>query len=222
MRTKALLLTAALSAAGVATSMAQAVYSVNAVGYVNTVVQPGFNLISNPLKASDNTIANLFKGVPADTTVYKYNGTSFIIAAYDGDVGAFGPPDAAATTVVPGEGVFIKNPTQNPFTITFVGEVAQNSAPGTPLSHAIPKGLSIQSSEVPQAGTASDLKLVGAADDTLYQYNTTTHKYDISSYDADEHAWGPPLSPLKVGEAFFYKSALGGTWTRDFNVNTAP
>jgi len=220
MRTKALLLTAALSAAGVATSMAQAVYSVNAVGYVNTVVQPGFNLISNPLKASDNTIANLFKGVPADTAVYKYNGTSFIIAAYDGDVGAFGPPAAAATTVVPGEGVFIKNPTATPFTITFVGEVAQNSAPGTPLSHAIPKGLSIQSSEVPQAGTASDLKLVGGADDTLYQYDTTTHQYKISSFDGDVGAWAPALGTLKVGEAFFYKSALGGTWTRDFSVNT--
>jgi len=219
MRTKALLLTAALSAAGVATSMAQAVYSVNAVGYVNTVIQPGFNLISNPLKASDNTIANLFKGVPPDTAVYKYNGTSFIIAAYDGDVGAFGPPAAAATTVVPGEGVFIKNPTQNPFTITFVGEVAQNTGT-TPLSHAIPKGLSIQSSEVPQAGTASDLKLVGAADDTLYQYDTTTHSYKISAYDGDVGAWGPALSPLKVGEAFFYKSTLGGTWTRDFSVNT--
>ena len=47
MRTKTLLLTAALSAAGIASSMAQ-VYSVNAVGYVNTPLVTGFNLISNP------------------------------------------------------------------------------------------------------------------------------------------------------------------------------
>ena len=216
MRTKALLLTAALSAAGVATSMAQAVYSVNAVGYVNTVVKPGFNLISNPLTATDNSIANLFKGVPVDTAVYKYiPGTGFAIAQYDGDVLAFLPASAAALTVVPGEGVFIKNPTATDFTITFVGEVSQGS-----LSHATPKGLSIQSSEVPQSGTAADLGLVGAADDTVYQYDTTTHGYKISSFDGDTLAWAPALGTLKVGEAFFLKKAAAGTWTRTFSVNT--
>jgi len=220
MRTKALLLTAAFSAAGVATSMAQAVYSVNAVGYVNTVIHPGFNLISNPLKATDNTIATLFKGSPVDTAVYKYiPGTGFAIAQYDGDVLAFLPASAAALTVVPGEGVFVKNPTAADFTITFVGEVSQNQGT-TKLSHAIPKGLSIQSSEVPQAGTAADLGLVGSADDTVYQYDTTTHGYKISSFDGDTLAWAPPLGTLKVGEAFFFKSALGGTWIRDFNVNS--
>jgi hypothetical protein len=219
MRTKALLLTAALSAAGVATSMAQAVYSVNAVGYVNTACPPGFSLISNPLKATDNAISTLFKGVPADTVIYKYNGTTWVGATFDGDVLAFLPADAAAQTVVPGEGVFIKNPTATAFTITFVGEVSQNPAAGTPLSHAIPKGLSVQSSEVPQAGTADSLGLVGKADDALYQFNTTTQAYATYSYDGDVGAWGPPLASLKVGEAFFYKSVLGGTWTRDFNVN---
>jgi len=216
MRTKALLLTAALSAAGVATSMAQAVYSVNAVGYVNTVVKPGFNLISNPLTATDNSIANLFKGSPVDTAVYKYiPGTGFAIAQYDGDVLAFLPASAAALTVVPGEGVFVKNPTATDFTITFVGEVSQGS-----LSHATPKGLSIQSSEVPQSGTAADLGLVGAADDTVYQYDTTTHGYKISSFDGDTLAWAPALGTLKVGEAFFLKKAAAGTWTRTFSVNT--
>jgi len=216
MRTKALLLTAALSAAGVATSMAQAVYSVNAVGYVNTVVKPGFNLISNPLTATDNSIANLFKGSPVDTAVYKYiPGTGFAIAQYDGDVLAFLPASAAALTVVPGEGVFVKNPTATDFTITFVGEVSQGS-----LSHATPKGLSIQSSEVPQSGTAAELGLVGSADDTVYQYDTTTHGYKISSFDGDTLAWAPALGTLKVGEAFFLKKAAAGTWTRTFSVNT--
>jgi len=221
MRTKALLLTAALSAAGVATSMAQAVYSVNAVGYVNTVVHPGFNLISNPLTATDNSIATLFKGVPVDTAVYKYiPGTGFAIAQYDGDVLAFLPASAAALTVVPGEGVFIKNPTATDFTITFVGEVSQSPNSTTPLSHPTPKGLSIQSSEVPQSGTAADLGLVGAPDDTIYQYDTTTHQYKISSFDSDTLAWAPALGTLKVGEAFFLKKAAAGAWTRQFQVNT--
>ena len=48
MRTKTLLLTAALSAAGIATSMAQ-VYSANAVGYVNKLIPTGFSMIANPV-----------------------------------------------------------------------------------------------------------------------------------------------------------------------------
>ena len=53
MRTKALLLTAALGLASVATSMAQAVYSVNVVGYINLTMKPGFNLVANQERFSE-------------------------------------------------------------------------------------------------------------------------------------------------------------------------
>src|SRR5947199_53123 len=67
MRTKTLLLSAALTAAGVCSSLAQ-VYSVNAVGYVNlTVPQAG--------KISTDLFFPKIDG----TQVYIYNGT-----AYDG------------------------------------------------------------------------------------------------------------------------------------------
>src|SRR5688500_4600203 len=90
MRTKTLLLTAALSAAGIATSMAQ-VYSVNAVGYVNTQLVPGFSLVSNPLNnTTGNTIQNLFGNgiqgaIPNLLSVFHYNPTTdrFEIAGYD-------------------------------------------------------------------------------------------------------------------------------------------
>jgi len=86
MRTKALLLAAAFAAAGVATSMAQAVYSVNAVGYVNTTLVPGFQLVSNPLNAADNKIETLFSnmqgGVRDGTTVYKFTNGQFKIVNY--------------------------------------------------------------------------------------------------------------------------------------------
>jgi hypothetical protein len=220
MRTKALLLTAALSAAGVATSMAQAVYSVNAVGYVNTVCHPGFTLISNPLTATDNTLAGLFGGgkVPINTVVYKYNGTGFDINTYtDDEIFAPNPNQ----TVVPGEGVFIKNPTAADITITFVGEVVQNVGT-TKVTVDLPKGLAIRSSKVPQAGTATDLGLVGQEGDTLYQYVNTgvpaTSAYKISTVQDGE--WGPALGSLKVGEAFFYKGVNAATWTRDFSVNS--
>jgi hypothetical protein len=90
MRTKTLLLTAALCAAGIATSKAQ-VYSVNAVGYVNTSLLKGFNLVSNPLdnKATDgNKIKNLFASLPAGAQVFFFDGTKYSIAAVDEFTGA--------------------------------------------------------------------------------------------------------------------------------------
>ena len=73
MRTKTLLLTAALTAAGVATSMAQ-VYSVNMVGYINQSIPQGFSMIANQLNASpDNKVTTLLPAPPASTSVFKFN-----------------------------------------------------------------------------------------------------------------------------------------------------
>lgn len=211
MRTKTLILTAALSAAGVATSMAQgAVYSVNAVGYVNTVLKPGFNLISNPLIAANNTIGELFKSLPDDSQVYKFDGTRFTTATKDG---TFIPTTAANLTVMPGEGVFVRNPTAGDVTITFVGDVPQGT-----LNNPLPQGLSIRSSMVPQAGTAAELGLVGQTNDQVYQFDPATQRYRTSTNDDGD--WFPALGTLKVGEAFFLRKAAAGTWTRTFNVNS--
>src|SRR5437867_2052515 len=161
MRTKTSLLIAALSAAGVATSMAQ-VFSVNAVGYVNTKVPGGgkLALISNPPTAADNTIAALFAGVPDGTQVYKFDDTAktFTTATFDGLEGKFLPDAAAKLTVVPGEGVFVRNNSAAEIQVTFVGEVPQGTA-AAPLVNKLPAGLSIRSSMVPQSGTATALGL---------------------------------------------------------------
>jgi len=85
MRTKTLLLSAALTAAGVCSSLAQ-VYSVNAVGYVNLVVAPGLSMIANPLSATDNTLGGVLTtatGTPFGTQIYQFNGTTFVAALYD-------------------------------------------------------------------------------------------------------------------------------------------
>jgi len=214
MRTKTLLLTAALSAAGIATSMAQgAVFSVNAVGYVNTVVPPGFSMISNPLKATSNTIADLFKGVPFGTQVYLFSNTAgFKIYTNDEDAGGF-EAGASTDTLLPGDGVFIRNSGTAPFTVTFVGEVMQGN-----LHNALPAGLSIKSSQVPLAGTAEDLKLVGGPGDQIYQFSNTTGYY-IATFDEDAGGWDKPLHSLAVGESFFLRKAVAGNWDRTFTVN---
>jgi len=193
---------------------------VNAVGYVNTVLHHGFNLISNPLdnKTDGNTISKLFgsiPNIPDGLTVYKFVDGKFATpAAYDALDGSFGPAAAASQTVVPGEGVFVLNPGATDVTVTFVGDV-----PTGDLTTTIPKGFSITSSKVPQAGTVStDLKYVGVQDDVIYKFASTTQKYGTPS-TFDFGAWTPNEPSLDVGEAAFFFKAAAGTWTRTFNVN---
>src|SRR6266496_2681666 len=77
MRTKTILVTGLLVAAGITTSTAQAVYSVNIVGYINKSLPPGLSLISNQLNASpDNKVQTLFGSPAGQVTVYKFNATA--------------------------------------------------------------------------------------------------------------------------------------------------
>jgi hypothetical protein len=210
MRTKTLLLTAALSAAGIATSMAQ-VYSVNAVGYVNTTLVPGFNLISNPLNNTEtngNQIQVLFNGLPDGSSVYRFvNGAYEIITK---DFGEWAPAAGAAATLTPGSGVFVR--VQGTNVVTFVGEVPQGT-----LTTTIPAGFSIVSSQVPQEGTPTALGYVPGEGDQLYFFTEATQAYDIISFEFGE--FSKPLPTLAVGEAFFVRAVAPSTWTRTFNVN---
>jgi hypothetical protein len=226
MRTKTLLLIAAVGAAGVATSMAQ-VYSVNAVGYVNkTVPKNGFAMISNPLVAATNTVNALFQPVPVGFQVFVYTpGKGFDVGTYDDLEGAFLPASVGNATVLPGQGVFVKNPTSADVTITFVGEVKQGH-----LSTPLVPGLQIVSSQVPQSGTAADLGLPHTTEagltpgDQVYQFITTPatdpnyQKYYVSTFDDLENNYLPPLKTLDVGDAVFVKLAKANSWTRDFTV----
>jgi 2',3'-cyclic-nucleotide 2'-phosphodiesterase (5'-nucleotidase family) len=227
MRTKTLLLTAALAAAGVASSMAQGtVFSVNAVGYVNTTLKKGFNLIANPLDAgADNTIGTLFKSLPFGTQVYRFNGTGFDIATYDDIEGKYTSATPAMLTaqIKPGEGLFVKNNTAVDQTVTFVGEVPQGA-----LSNPFPKGLSIRSSQVPQDGKlTTDLAFPAKPGDQVSKFDSTTQKF-VGPYTFDDlvganGSWtlsGAANEPvLTVGESVFVRAANAGTWSRTFNVN---
>jgi hypothetical protein len=218
MRTKTLLLSAAIGAAGVATSMAQ-VYSVNAVGYVNkTIPASGFAMISNPLKAADNTIDKLFAGVPDGTTIYKYTpGTGYTIGTFDTLDNSFGA--LGKQTLEPGQGVFIKNPGATPLTITFVGEVPQGD-----VSTAMVAGLQMVSSKVPQAGTPTELSFPTkaaqglTAGDQVYKFQTN-QTYLIATFDDLDDNWDKAFT-FDVGEAMFVKLGKPVNWTRQFSVNT--
>jgi len=209
MRTKTLLLTAALGAAGVATSLAQSVFSVNAVGYVNVDVPKGFSMIANPLDAGagNNTVAKLLAGVPDGTTVYQYD-TKTGFAGNTLDLGEWSNPNAV---LAPGGGAFIKSPSATK--VTFVGEVMQGN-----LANPIAAGFSIMSSQVPQSGKLdADLKFPANDGDTVYQFDNAKNGYVSHTLDFGEWSNGVPTP--KVGEAFFVKAVKAGSWTRTFSVN---
>src|SRR5258705_2754955 len=147
MRTKTLLLTAALAAAGAASAMAQNVYSVNSVGYANVPLKHGFNMVGNPFKVGNSTLEALIPTAPDQTTVYPYdNGT------YSGPFTYYGPPDnlwdPAGGTLTFGHGAFINAPAA--FTVTFVGEVEQGTPNGAVIHNALGQGFNMVSSKVPQ------------------------------------------------------------------------
>lgn len=215
MRTKTLILTAAVVAAGAATSMAQ-VFSVNAVGYVSKDLPAGkFVMISNPLNAADNTISKIFAGLPDGSQIFKFDATksTFSTATADSlDPSGFSGP-GAALKLNPGEGVFVK--AQAAFKVTFVGEVPQGT-----LSTPLVKGLQIVSSQVPQKGSPKDLNLVGSPGDQFFQWQATTQTYQTISFDdlASPPDWAPATT-IDVGEAVFLSKAAAGKWDRTFNVN---
>jgi hypothetical protein len=223
MRTKALVLTAALTAAGIATSMAQ-VYSVNAVGYVNQTIPHGYSMVANPFVNATNTLNALLPpaSVPPLLTLFKFGAGGYVVSVVD-DIDVVwlsnGIPNGDTETIVFGDGVFLLNPAGQ-FTQTWVGEVAQ----GTPVSNPLSAGYAIKSSKIPQAGLLqTDLGYPPLPLDTIFKFNTGFQNYDVYVFDDIDLVWlknGVPEEPsLAIAESAFFLRSAGGTWNRNFTVN---
>jgi len=235
MRTKTLLLTAALSAAGLASSMAQ-VYSVNAVGYVNVSI-PGANrlaILNNPLKGTNDSIATVLP-LPDGSdgvTVYRFDASTqnyrdaITFVTGIGWLSSSDPDPQLA----PGEGFWIQNPNAA-MTLTFVGEVNQGAASnGVNIQGG--NNLSLIGSKVPQsarlgdAATPGTLNFPAADGDTVYQFDVATQNYkDAYSYitglgwlsASDPDPNGPQVD---VATGFWTQSSgPAKAWNRNFSVN---
>ena len=211
MRTKTLLLTAAVMAAGLGASVAQTVYSVNSVGYVNLNLPAGYSIISNPLNGTNNSLDTILGAAPIDAVIYKFNNGGFEEAntQFGPGVGWF-----PGNTLSPGEGAFIYLPA--PTTLTFVGEVPQGN-----LTNTVPSNYSMKSSQVPQAGLLTTTLLFPAAiDDVVYQWDRVAGAYlEATTFFGPGVGWFPAEPNLTVGEAVFLYSTAGTSWTRTFSVN---
>lgn len=203
MRIKVLLATVALGAVAL-TATAQ-VYSVNAVGFINVDAPVGLSMIANQLdNMNGNKIADLIPSPPESSAIYKFAGT-FSVNTFE--FGEWTRPDE---TLLPGEGAFFLNAGTEPFRITFVGEVPQGD-----LKTSLPAGLSIVSSQVPQAGKVqTDLGYPAAENDRIYRF--VGGSYSIYTFEFGEWA---PEPEVGVGEGFWVQKEAAVDWTRTFSVN---
>jgi hypothetical protein len=224
MRTKTLLITAALSLVGAATSMAQ-VYSVNAVGYINLTMRPGFNLVANQLnKTPANSLTAVLTGLAPESQVLKFVNNNYDIEYFDGS--AWVEQDFITPgnmTVSPGEGFFVFNSGSANATVTLVGEVPQGPA----LTVSLPPGFGLVSSIVPQAIALSPANGFPNVLEMQYLvFNSATQNYDQPLLN-DGTGWitseGVPMpAPTPaVGQGFFIfnPNATPVAWTRSFSVN---
>jgi hypothetical protein len=211
MRTKTLLLTAAIAAVGLAGAVAQSVYSVNAVGYVNLNLSSGFSLISNPLNGTNNNISTVLPAVPDGTQVLKWDSVNqkFFDAEQFFDGIGWIP---GTSTLAPGEGAFIN--ITDPTTITFVGEVPQGV-----LSNSIPVNFSIASMQTPQQLTLTAANFPAVDGDQVLLWDSVNQKYTDAYQFFDGIGWIPEDPALPVGSAFFVNKAAPGVWLRTFSVN---
>lgn len=209
MRTKTLLLTAAVVAAGTLASQAQ-VYSVNAVGYVNLSLPVNFSMIANPLNGTNNLLSTVIPTPPDGTQILKWDaaGQHFKDASQYFDGIGWIPDD----TLSPGEGAFINLP--NATTLTFVGEVPQGN-----LTNSLPLNFSIASMQVPQSvGLSAASFPADDGDQVLFWDNVGQHYKDAIQY-FDGIGWVPNDPTPAVGESFFVNKAVARNWTRTFSVN---
>jgi len=217
MRTKSLILGAALLAAGVASSMAQSnVYSLNIVGYVNLQLTNGFNLISNPLDldgtGTNNTLTTVFgTNLPSGSQVYKFSGGGYNTS--DGYISGVGWLAGGTLSMNPGEGASVSVPSSA--TVTIVGQVLQGSP--TPTTNKYSAGFSILSSQAPLAGGIQTvLGFSPQSGDQLYFWDNPSQSFATSAGYLNGVGWLPSEPSLAVGQAFFLSTGAASAWTNSF------
>jgi hypothetical protein len=239
MRTKTTLAAAAILAAGLASSMAQNVYSLKVVGYTVNTIGPK-TAFCNSLRAAAGTpeqdrLDKVIPATPANEgdSVLIWNGASWDSWTLDslspsGWVNPAGNNAPANTLPVLGPGVgfiYANNVGPSAVSITFVGEVRT----GTTVV-PLPSGLTPTGSPLPYGGLASTgpINLQVPDGDSILKFNGISW----DTYTADSLAVGgwtvPPSGndgpepTLLVGEGFFYANnsapPVTKNWTQTLTI----
>ena len=220
MRTTKVLLCAAALAAGVVSSIAQPVYSLNVVGYVNkSFVSGAYVLVGNPLSNGGNDLNTIIPNPPDQTVVNRWNSSIQ-------DLDSTQPTYFAAThtwnpnsTIQPGEGFFVIASAD--FTNTFVGNVLQGAVVN-PVNIIGGGNYVAIASPVPIGGYLSNVLsgYVATDQDVVNTWNVGIQDLDAvqPTYFQATGQWNPDAN-IAVGDGFFLiRSGGPTTWTRNFTV----
>lgn len=190
-------------------SVAERNYSTNIVGFAKVHIDPGYNLLANPLSAGVTNGANEVLAPMDGQSVLTWAGTEFRTACYDVAFGGwtdanFNP--APPPSLPPGKGFFLYHP--YPATnLTFVGDVVP--APCTTNCVVLSPGYNLVGSALPlelpfDAPAFSFPKVDAMGFLTWTGYGYVVHIYDFAFggwVGEDFLPWGPPVN--KVGTGFF-------------------
>jgi hypothetical protein len=247
MRTKTMLLSTLLGALGSVSVHAQNVYSLNAVGYINITIYPGFNIISCPLIASpNNTVGSLLNNGDGHLTGTTLDFFSPITGpTFDSAENQSGKPSTSNTNgwvnngtnvLAPGVACWFQSPFSSNITVTFVGTV-----PSGPITNSLFSGYNLVSSVVPASGDIITNSLMGLTNynlfDTVFTFNPAGNPvnetyqsgsgkgyggfgYSKSGGAGDWNANGDPILPT-VGGGFFYENNTASTtvqWVENYSV----
>jgi len=234
MRTKTLLITAALAAAGLVSASAQ-VFSVNAVGYVNVSVPAGgYAIIANPLNGNPDNNLNTILPLPDEfvgASIYRFNPATQSYRDTMQWVPGPGWLSSAPEDLVvnPGEGFFLQNVSGSPLNATLVGEVPSGTTQNQILGD---NNYQIRSAVVPRGqalgwvGQANTLEFPARTGDSVFLFDPATQQYKETIQYVEGAGWlsgefppeGPTIAP---GTGFFVQSVAPGnaSWTMTFTVN---
>lgn len=181
----------------------EGVVSDNIIGYVMINLPPGFAMIANPFKTTDNTVQKLFSEMPDGTTFNKFDNLKFKLTDNQLKNGRWSNPNE---TFSPGEGAIIYNPTDEYRPLSFTGEVLQGR-----ILNPIPSGFSIKSSMLPLAGRLNeDLQFPVTEGDVIHLFDRDKQKYNIYPYDPKQWSLNPPV--VGIGESFWVGKKSPANW----------
>lgn len=230
MRTKSILLAAATIAAGALSSQAQSnVYSVNVVGYINVTIQPGYNLITAPLQATNNNVntvlANANPVFPGGGLLFTWGGSGYNQALQAGGDGFWYDANfnLATNQVPPGKSFFVQNASGSPLTLTLTGTVIQ----GTNV-YPQKSGFEFFGDPEPIVGDITTNGFPVQDNALLYTWNTGTQGYNQALTGVGPGSGGPlfvdnNFNPVVVAPALgtgfiYFNPAASNNWTRSFVV----
>jgi hypothetical protein len=181
---------------------------VTTVGSYNVELVPGLTLVGLHVDYGNrNSISNLFRTMVEGAELYKVVNGSFTTNVYRD--GRWERPNE---TLELGEGVYLWNPTAQPFLNAFGGTIREGD-----LTNVIPAGLSIQASMVPRGGKLTqELGLRLNAFDNVYLLEGGALKVFTFLPDG---TWRPTEPVVRLSEGFVINAARETNWVMHVEIN---